>query len=168
MEKDNKKIDFKSTNIQIQTVIETTILEINKTTINVSETAILKINEMLIKISDEKIKVIEKILMRINNTNEIIQICIKSLDKIFKDDKVGMDDMPTFVEMIVDIVNKLKERDISEDIKDVVDLCEFICQIVITCIDKIKDTEVFLKVLSSSIFLLKFDLNPKKFLPCCC
>ena len=167
MESDKKIIDFITHNIQIKSITQTIINELNKTALKVEENCTEKINYFLSKLDGQKIKNLEKILLTISDINEVIQICIKSMEKIFQDGKISTSDMPLFIEMIVDIVKTIKEKDISEDIKNVVDLCEFICQVVIVCMNKMQETELFLKILSSSITLLKFELNPRKFLPCC-
>jgi hypothetical protein len=89
---------------------------------------------------------------------KIIEICISSLTKIFEDNTISMKDVPIFINMIMDILNKLKYIK-KINIDKSVGLCEFVCKVLIIFMNKNIDTQVFIQILETSVKLAKFDFN---------
>lgn len=152
----------------MESIIQNIVLYLNKTSIKVQEECMDKIKAFVNTVDKEKVKLLEIIMKEKDFLGDIIEICISSLTKVFEDGNVGMNDIPLLVDMIMDIITKIKSKNIEAELESVLELSGFICKVIIICINKSDYTEVFIKILDSSIKLIKFNpIIDKKLLYCC-
>lgn len=126
--------------------------------VKIDENTVAQINKYIEKMDVEKKKLINS--LKVDIIKELVVCCYNDVKNIFKDGKVDYNDIVYFIDMIKNLFETIKNKELNLEKQAVFALCEVICQILILALNTSNfELELFEKLLSSSVNLLEFDFT---------